>query len=134
MRMVAAVEFENLRLQRLHAGQRTRKISDVEAPAWQDWGEELAGFIGQSLRGGMARRCLEHFGAQADAVLILSALLNLSPALTQVAAALTDTPKRIWASGGVESFPQGGPCYMLRAEGPLVQRLISGPLPEGEGS
>lgn len=134
MRLVAAVDFEDRRLRSLRAGQRSRGAFDAEGATWQDRSGELADFVGQSLSGGMARRCLEHFGTRADAVLLRSALLNLSPAFTQVAAALTDTPKRMRASGGAESFPQGGPCYMLRADGPLVQRLISDPSLESENS
>ena len=132
VRLVAAVELENLRLQRLHAGQRSRRSSRSDDAPWRARSGELAGFVGQSLSGGMARLCLEHFGKRADAALLLSALLNLSPGMTQVVAALADTPKRSRASGGAESFPQGGPCYMLRAGGPLMQRLIGGPSPGRE--
>lgn len=134
VRLVAAVEFEGWRLRGLHGGQRSRRASSSEESPWRARSEALDEVIGQSLSGGMARFCLERFGNSPQDALLLAALLNLSPGMTQVAAALADTPDRTRASGGSASFPQGGPCYMLRAEGPLMKRLVSGPFPERGGA
>ena len=72
----------------------------------------------------MARHCLERFGGRSEAALLLSALLSLGPAMTQVGLALSDALAP--SSGGhqLAAAPLGaGPCYMLRAEGPLRATL-----------
>lgn len=132
VRLVAGVELEGMCLRDLHAGQRTRVASCPEDPVWRSRSGDLEGFAGGSLFGGMARLGLERFGNSPDDATLLSAVLSLSPGMTQVAAALTEAPTRTRASGGSASFPQGGPCYMLRAGGPLVNRLIAGSPPGSE--
>jgi len=129
-RIVAEVDLTKRELLRVAGGQRTRSASDgvqdpsPEADRWTSRSEDLSSFAGSSLSGGMARTCLERFGTAPEDELLLSAMLSLSPGMTQVAAALTDSSTRIQATGGRGPLKGGGPCFMLRSEGPLMARLF----------
>jgi len=75
----------------------------------------------------MARLCLAQFGTREDDARLLSALLSLAPGMTQVGAAVSDTLAPSSAARPQGSALTGpGPCYMLRADGPLMETLSSG--------
>lgn len=129
VRVVAEVELERWRLRSVHARERCRQGPEFDDLPWQSRNEAVAELAGQALSGGVTRFCLERFaGRNADARL-LSALLCLAPGMTQVGAALSDTltPSARARLGGLASMGPG-PCYMLRAEGPLVATLVAGGL------
>lgn len=133
-RLVARTDLVKRTIASLEAGQRERDAAAPEASAWLSRSDDVAGFVGGSLSGGMARRCLEQFGGEPNDELLLSALLHLSPGITQVAAALADSIARSQGPPG-ENRPLpagGGPCYMLRTDGPLMARIMGGNEPPGD--
>ena len=124
LRLLADVKIAGWELLGLEAGERQRRGPTFEAQAWRPI-PGLAEFVGRSLGGGMAKFCLERFGGQPEHARLLSVLLSLGPGMTQVGAALAETlapspASRPRASG----MPGPGPCYMLRAEGPLMEVLF----------
>lgn len=128
VRVVADVGLTDWQLRALRGRERRRKGStrdpSSETP-WQSRDEDLAAFSGQALHGGIMRRFLERFsGSDADACL-LSTLLSLAPGMTQVGAALSDGLAPSSSARPVGAASMGpGPCYMLRADGPLVETLF----------
>lgn len=130
VRLAARAELAGWKLQRVRANERCRRGPSCGAADWRDRTAELDGLVGRSLFGGVSRFCLERFaGREADA-LLLSALMCLAPGMTQVGAALSDelTPNASARPlGGGLSGP--GPCYMLRAEGPLMDSIRTGRAP-----
>ena len=75
----------------------------------------------------MTRFCLERLGHRNQDARLLSALLSLAPGMTQVGVVLSDglVPSTAARPGGLAEMGPG-PCYMLRAEGALVEALSSG--------
>lgn len=136
VRLVAEVELAGWQLRGLGAKERCRQGPTFGEAPWRDRTEELGEFAGQSLGGGMARLCLERLGQRDDDARLRSTMLNLAPGMTQVGVALSDSlvpSTRARPDGSGLAGP--GPCYMLRAEGPLMQNLGSwnGGDPIGEG-
>ncbi len=127
VRVAAEVDLTAWQIRAIQARERCRVGPAAEDVPWTPRNESLDAFIGQSLGGGMARRCLETIGtADADARL-LSALLALGPGMTQVGAAVSDT---LAPSEGARpqgsALPGAGPCYMLRSGGPLMASMFAG--------
>jgi hypothetical protein len=127
LRLVAEVELAGWQLRDVQVRERSRRGPTCGEAPWQHRSEELDGFAGRSLGGGVTRFCLERFGHRDQDALLLSALLSLAPGMTQVGVALSDGVVPSWAArpGGLTQMGPG-PCYMLRAEGPLVETLSSG--------
>jgi hypothetical protein len=132
--LVAHVELAGWKLRDVRGRERCRRGPAFGAAAWRDRSEELLELAGRSLGGGMTRFCLEHYGVRDSDARLLSALLSLAPGMTQVGVALSDS---LVPSSGVR--PTGsplrgpGPCYMLRAEGPLMASIASGGRSESDG-
>lgn len=124
VRVVAEAELAGWQLRSLAAKQRTRRGPAFGEVAWESRSAELEMFIGRSLFGGMNRLCLERFGGRPADARLLSSLLSLAPGMTQVGAALSD---RLTPSTSARPLAAGltgpGPCYMLRAEGPLMEAI-----------
>lgn len=129
VRVIAEVELERWRLRSLQARERCRQGPEFGDLPWQSRNEAVAELAGQALSGGVTRFCLERFAGRNEDARLLSALLCLAPGMTQVGAALSDTltPSARARLGGLASMGPG-PCYMLRAEGPLVATLVAGGL------
>jgi hypothetical protein len=127
LRLVAEVELAGWQLRDVEARERSRRGPSCSDVPWQWRKEEFGEFAGRSLGGGMTRFCLERFGHRDRDARLLSALLSLAPGMTQVAVALSDglIPSDIARPGGFAAMGPG-PCYMLRAEGPLVESFSSG--------
>lgn len=125
LRLVATVEFAGWSIRAMRAAERCRAASAFDDAEWVARTPEVEDFAGQSLAGGMARTCLERFGGEPANARLLSALLSLAPGMTQVPASLTDSiaPSRGGYDGSQLAGP--GPCYMLRAGGPLMESLRS---------
>jgi hypothetical protein len=132
--LVAHVELAGWKLREVRGRERRRRGPSFGAAPWQDRSEELGALAGRSLGGGVTRFCLERYGTRDSDARLLSALLSLAPGMTQVGVALSDslTPSSgARPAGSPLSGP--GPCYMLRAEGPLRASLASGGRSEQEG-
>lgn len=136
-RLVAEAQLAGWQLRSVRAGARRRKGPAFEAAPWEDRSGLLDDFAGRSLGGGLARFCLERFGEEQEHAQLLSALLCLGPGMTQVGAAISDSLAPSSAARPEGSGLTGpGPCYMLRAEGPLMESIHSGRLQDtavGEG-
>jgi hypothetical protein len=126
LRLGAEVELAGWQLREVEVRERCRRGPTCGEMPWQSRGEELSEFAGRSLGGGMTRFCLERFGDRDQDAQLLSALLSLAPGMTQVGVALSDgiIPSWITRPGGFTQMGPG-PCYMLRAEGPLVATFAS---------
>jgi hypothetical protein len=129
LRLLAEVELAGWQLRGAQARERCRRGPACEDTPWQHRSEELGEFSGRSLGGGMTRFCLERFGQRDPDARLLSALLSLAPGMTQVGVVLSDglTSSGVAHAGGMEGTGPG-PCYMLRAGGPLMETLSSGSL------
>jgi len=128
LRLIATVELAGWRLRAIRAAERIRPAVAFDDAEWVSRTAEIEDFAEMSLAGGMARKCLERFGGDPESTRLLSALLSLSPGMTQVPASLTDSIARSEGGGGYEGSQLAGPgpCYMLRAGGPLMQSLQGG--------
>ena len=128
VRLRAEVELAGWRIRTLEARERSRRGPSCDAAAWQDRSSDLHEFADQSLGGGMAKRCLGRFGDRPTDARLLSALLGLGPGMTQVGAAVSDTlaPATSARPAGA-GLPGPGPCYLLRAGGPLMASMFSAP-------
>jgi len=128
VRLRAEVELAGWRIRKLAGRARSRRGPSCEATPWQDRSADLRDFADQSLGGGMAKRCLERFGDRPEDARLLSALLGLGPGMTQVGAAVSDTlaPATRARPAGA-GLPGPGPCYLLRAGGPLMASMFSAP-------
>ena len=126
LRLFAEVDLAGWRLRNVGARERCREGPSCGDMPWQSRSEELRDFCGQSLGGGMTRFSLERFAGRDEDARLLSALLSLAPGMTQVGATLSDAlvPSSSAHPGGMTSMGPG-PCYMLRADGPLVETLFS---------
>jgi len=124
VRVAAEVELAGWQLRSVDARERLRPGPSCGDVPWRSRTGDVEALAGRSLFGGVSRFCLERFaGREADARL-LSALMSLAPGMTQVGAAVSDqlTPSSSARPlGGGLSGP--GPCYMLRAEGPLMASI-----------
>jgi hypothetical protein len=130
-RLLAEVELAGWLLRGMQAKERFRRGPSCEDTAWRPRTEDLVDFSERSLGGGMTRFCLERFGDRDEDALLLSALLSLAPGMTQVGVALSDTLVPSSKARPANSPLMGpGPCYMLRAEGPLMERLFPRAAPE----
>jgi len=127
LRLVAEVELAGWRLLGVEVRERCRRGPSCGDAPWQQRKEEFGEFAGRSLGGGMTRFCLERFEHRDQDARLLSALLSLAPGMTQVGVALSDglVPSWVARPGGLGAMGPG-PCYMLRAEGPLVEAISSG--------
>jgi hypothetical protein len=126
VRLRAEVELAGWRIRTLEARERARQGPSCDVAPWQDRSEDLRDFADQSLGGGMAKRCLERFADHPADARLLSALLGLGPGMTQVGAAVSDTlaPATRARPAGA-GLPGPGPCYLLRAGGPLMASMFS---------
>lgn len=128
VRLVADVELTGWKLREVLGRERSRRGPEFGPEAWRDRSDALRGLAGRSLGGGFTRSCLEEFGDRPADAQLLSALLCLAPGMTQVGVALSDSLAPSSSSG---TRPVGsplagpGPCYMLRAGGPLMENLDS---------
>ena len=125
VRLSGSVELASWQLLELAGAERSRLGPSYEPEPWRPRNDDLAGFAGRSLGGGLARHCFELFGGQAEDRRLLSALLCLSPGMTQVGAALSDSlaPSSSTRPSG-SGFTLPSVCYMLRSEGPLMQSIM----------
>ena len=125
VRLFAEVDLAGWRLRNVEARERCREGSSCGDMPWQSRSEELSDFCGQSLGGGMTRFSLQRFSGRDEDARLLSALLSLAPGMTQVGPALSDAllPSSNTRPGGMTSMGPG-PCYMLRADGPLIETLF----------
>ena len=125
VRLRAEVELAGWRIRTLEGRERARQGPSCDVAPWQDRSAELREFADQSLGGGMARRCLERFAERPADARLLSALLGLGPGMTQVGAAVSDTlaPATRARPAGA-GLPGPGPCYLLRAGGPLMASMF----------
>lgn len=124
VRVVAEADLAGWQLRSLAAQQRDRRGPDFAEAAWESRTFELEVFVGRSLFGGMNRFCLERFGGREADARLLSSLMSLAPGMTQVGAAISD---RLVPSSSSRPLAAGltgpGPCYMLRADGPLMESI-----------
>lgn len=131
--LLADVDLAGWQIRGLRARERSRRGPTCEDTAWTTRSDELDAFAGQSLGGGMARLSLERFSARAADARLLATLLSLGPGMTQVGVAVSNS-----LAGSSAARPDGmglagpGPCFMLRAEGPLMETLRSGGPPPSE--
>lgn len=134
LRLRAEVDLASWQLVTIDARERRRRGPAFESEDWTPRGAGLDVFEGQSLGGGMARLALSRFAADEADARLLSALLSLGPGMTQVGAAVSDSlaPSRAARPAG-SGLPGPGPCYMLRAEGPLMGSMFSDEAPGREG-
>lgn len=133
VRLLANVDLAGWQIKHVEARERSRPGPTCADSPWRIRSDELGGFEGQSLGGGMARLCLAKFGAREEDARLLSALLCLAPGMTQVGAAASNTLAPSSAARPNGSGLTGpGPCYMLRAKGPLMETLSSGGLAEND--
>lgn len=124
VRLVAEADLAGWQLRSITAKQRIRPGPAFGDAAWERRSEDLEVFVGRSLFGGMNRFCLERFGGREADARLLSTLMSLSPGMTQVGAAVSD---QLVPSSSARPLASGlsgpGPCYMLRAEGPLMESI-----------
>ena len=124
VRLVAEADLAGWQLRSLAARQRSRRGPACGDAAWEPRSGDLEVFVGRSLFGGMNRFCLERFGGREADDRLLSSLLSLAPGMTQVGAAVSD---QLAPSSSARPLAAGltgpGPCYMLRAEGPLMESI-----------
>lgn len=134
VRLVAVADLARWQLRSLDARQRSRRGPTVGDAAWEDRSGDLEVFVGRSLFGGMNRFCLDLFGGREADARLLSSLMSLSPGMTQVGAAISDQLAPSSSARPLAGSLTGpGPCYMLRAEGPLMASIAEHK-PAGEGS
>ena len=124
VRLLAEADLAGWQLRALAAKQRSRRGPTCGDAAWEPRSNDLEVFVGRSLFGGMNRFCLERFGGRRADARLLSALMSLAPGMTQVGAAVSD---QLAPSSSARPLAAGltgpGPCYMLRAEGPLMESI-----------
>lgn len=124
VRLLAEADLAGWQLRALAARQRSRPGPTCGESAWESRTGDLEAFVGRSLYGGMNRFCLERFGGREADARLLSALMSLAPGMTQVGAAVSD---RLTPSSSARPLASGlsgpGPCYMLRADGPLMESI-----------
>jgi len=129
VRLAASVSLMGWQIESMTGLERNRLGPGMADAPWVDLTERLESFSDRSLGGGMARYCSEQFGDDPSDLCLLSALLCLAPGMTQVGAAISDSlePSPVARPQGSGSPLAGpGPCYMLRAEGPLMQTIAGG--------
>ncbi len=124
VRLVAEADLAGWQLRSIAAQERSRRGPTCGDAAWASRSDALEVLVGRSLFGGMNRFCLERFGGRAADARLLSSLMSLSPGMTQVGAALSD---QLAPSSSARPLAGGlsgpGPCFMLRAEGPLMASI-----------
>ena len=126
VKLLADVGLAGWQLRGVQARERSRRGPSLDDVPWRLRNEDLGGFAGRSLGGGMARYCLECFGEREEDARLLSALLSLAPGMTQVGVTLSDTLVPSSAAGGnISALTGPGPCFMLRADGPLVATIAA---------
>lgn len=129
VRLRADVDLAGWQIRQIEARERSRRGPSCDDSPWTLRSHELGDFAGQSLGGGMARLCLSRFGTREEDARLRSALLSLAPGMTQVGAAVSNS---LAPSSSARPHGSGltgpGPCYMLRADGPLMETLFSGGL------
>jgi hypothetical protein len=131
--LLANVDLAGWQVRQVQARERSRPGPVFEDSDWKMRSDELGDFTGRSLGGGMARHCLDRFGKSEPDARLLSALLSLAPGMTQVGAAVSNTLMPSTAARPLGSGLAGpGPCYLLRAEGPLMESIVSGGNANGE--
>lgn len=130
IRLLAEADLAGWQLRTLAAKERIRRGPALGDSAWQSRSSELEGFVGRTLFGGMNRFCLERFGGREADARLLSALRSLAPGMTQVGAAVSDQLAPASSARPLAGGLSGpGPCYLLRADGPLMESLRT---PESE--
>ena len=134
-RLISRVAMAGWQLEAVEAKERLRRGPSCGEAPWIRRDEAVETFAGHSLGGGLARRCLDQLGSAEEDALIRSCVLNLSPGMTQLGAALSDglAPASEARPGGFAGMGPG-PCYMLRANGPLVETIRGGPAAGDEAS
>lgn len=124
VRLLAEADLAGWQLRAMAGKERSRSGPECGEGAWTSRTADLEIFVGRSLFGGMNRFCLERFGGRETDARLLSALMSLAPGMTQVGAAVSD---RLTSSTSARPLAAGlsgpGPCYMLRADGPLMQSI-----------
>ncbi len=127
VRLMGEAELSGWKLRGLEAKERSRRGPVCSNTPWHIRTNELEDFAGRSLGGGMARFCLDRFGEKRADAHLLSALMCLSPGMTQVGVAVSDslTPSSLTRPNG-SGLAGPGPCFMLRAEGPLMESIFAG--------
>jgi hypothetical protein len=125
--LVADVELAGWKLRGVRGRERSRRGPAFGAAEWVDRSDSLSDLAGRSLGGGMTRFCLDRYGDSEQDGRLLSALLSLAPGMTQVGVTLSDSLTPSASARPMGSTLSGpGPCYMLRAEGPLMAEIKSG--------
>ena len=126
VRLVAEADLAGWQLRSIAARERSRRGPACGDAAWESRSGDLDVFVGRSLFGGMNRFCLERFGGREADARLRSSLMCLSPGMTQVGAALSD---QLVPSSSARPLASGlsgpGPCYMLRAGGPLIASIAN---------
>ncbi|MBJ18121.1 MAG: DUF2889 domain-containing protein [bacterium] len=125
--VLAEVDLKGWQIGNVRARERSRSGPACEDSPWTIRSDELGDFEGRSLGGGMARFCLERFGTRRVDACLLSALLCLAPGMTQVGVAVSNSLIPSSSARPPNSRLSGpGPCYMLRADGPLIETIFAG--------
>jgi hypothetical protein len=128
LRALAEIDTKSMTLLDISAAERRRTLADLEHADWSDRSPALAPLAGLALRPGVAAALLRHLGspdeptrAESDDLPLLDALLNLTPAVFQCLAVLSEDwpllakqrPSVVGVGGMRDS------CYMWRSGGAL---------------
>lgn len=133
VRVAATIDLAGWKLRSLRGVERRRTGPSCDEGTWRSRDEAVAALAGRSLGGGMAKHVLERFGGEPEDALLCSALLALGPGMTQVGAGLSESLAPAESAGPLGGGLAGpGPCYMLRAEGPLMETLFGAREDEGD--
>ncbi len=123
IRALARVSMSDMTLARIEAAERRRTRVDLAQARWQDHSAALAPLVGQKLASGVGGALVRRFGEDPEARPLLDVLLNLTPALYQCMAALSER----WSIAALDNesaMGMGGipdSCFMWRRGGALDQ-------------
>jgi hypothetical protein len=129
VRVLGALELRSLALRELRAWQRERGAAvPGEGAQWRERSAELAPLLGEPIMPGLGAKALRALGTGPDRDRLALAVLQLTPAFVQSAAALVDSDAA--ARGGQRDLMQRGggidSCYVWRADSPLIHIRGSG--------
>jgi hypothetical protein len=121
IRALALVSMASMTLARVTAAERRRTRDTIAQTAWRDHGARLAPLAGLRLASGVGNALVERFGEAPEEQPLLDVLLNLTPALFQCMAVLSegwplaaDRSRSLLGLGGVPDS-----CFMWRRGGAL---------------
>lgn len=123
LRGLAGVDTRKMTLLEIRAAERRRSLDDLEHAGWSDRNAALAPLAGLALQPGVAAVLLHHLGSptEDDDLLLLDALLNLTPTVYQCLAVLSEEwpiqakqRPTVLGVGGMRDS-----CYMWRRDGAL---------------